>query len=147
MTVSSFFCVLSYYLSPVYCDLLYRLVVFSDGFSEGTSKNLRDGFPSDEEPYTDSYEYLSDSDLDEAERYIEAGESLSDDTTNDPTHEGGMGSLDQESAQTRGTSSLTTGRNSAEHATVTTSGRGDRPGMTHIQSGKVAIIRDMAATT
>ena len=37
--------------------------MFSEEFSEGRIKNLNEGFPSDSDPYTGSYEYLSDSDL------------------------------------------------------------------------------------
>ena len=124
------------------------MAVFSDRFSEGASKNLRDDFPSDEEPYTDSYEYLSDSDLDEAEGYTEADEPPSDDTTSyDSAHEEDTGVLDQEPAQARVISSLTIDRDGAKHTTATTSDPGGHPGTTRVQPGKVAIIRDMAATT
>jgi len=109
-----------------------HLAVFSDRFSEGVLKNLRDGFPPDEEPYTDSYEYSSDSDLDEVEGYTEPDEFPSDDTvTVHPACEDG-------SANAR----RTLPRN-AEQPTVAA----DDSGTTHVQPGKVAIIRDMAATT
>jgi len=39
--------------------------VFSDGFSEGQTKDINGGFPSDSHPYTDDYDYLSDSDLED----------------------------------------------------------------------------------
>jgi hypothetical protein len=37
--------------------------VLSDGFQEGVKKDLRTGFPEDQDDYTDDYDYLSDSDL------------------------------------------------------------------------------------
>lgn len=127
-----------------FCDKFRRLAVFSEGFSEGALKNLRDGFPPDEEPYTDSYEYLSDSDLDETEGSTEADESLSDDTSiNNSTRET-VGVPDQEPAQASGVSS-TIGI-SAEQATIM-AGNSSGPESTHMQPGKVAIIRDTAATT
>jgi len=39
--------------------------VFSDGFLEGQTKDVNGGFPSESEPYTDHYDYLSDSDLED----------------------------------------------------------------------------------
>ena len=132
-------------LPSIFWDVSCWLAVFSDRFSEGTLKNLREGFPSDEEPYTDSYDYLSDSDLDsEAEGDTEADEPPSDDfATYHLAREEGAATQDQ----ARGIPSLTTGRSDAQQATATTGDLGGRPGMTHVQPGKVAIIRDMAATT
>ena len=115
---------------------LRHLAVVSDGFSEGALKNLREGFPPDEEPYTDSYEYLSDSDLDEAEGFTEADESPSGGAVTTRTAD------EKRSTQARGTLPLTTGSD-VEQATTTV----DDSKTTHIQPGKVAIIRDIAATT
>ena len=129
------------------------MAVFSDRFSEGALKNLRDGFPSDEEPHTDSYEYLSDSDLDEAEDYeaedyAEAPGSLSDDAaTSNSAHEKRPGVSYQESSQARGVPSPTVNRGGDEQATSVAEDLGGRLGTAHIQTGKMAIIRDMAATT
>jgi len=39
--------------------------VLSDGFSEGQTRDINRGFPSDSRPYTDDYDYLSDSDLED----------------------------------------------------------------------------------
>jgi len=52
--------------------------VFSDSFSEGQERDINEGFPSNSHPYTDHYDYLSDSDLeDESSRSEEGdGESL-----------------------------------------------------------------------
>ena len=41
--------------------------MFSDGFSEGQTRDINEGFPSDTHPYTESYDYLSDSDLEDDE--------------------------------------------------------------------------------
>jgi len=41
--------------------------VFSDGFSEGQTRDINGGFPADSHPYTDDYDYLSDSDLEDEE--------------------------------------------------------------------------------
>jgi len=119
-------------------DVLHPLSVFSDRFSEGVLKNLRDGFPSNEEPYTDSYEYSPDSDLDEDEDATEADEPLSDIATTNSTRKNGVAVPDQ----ARRNPSLAAGRNNA-----TASDSGSRPGTAHVRLGKVAIIRDVAAAT
>jgi len=54
--------------------------VFSDGFSEGQTRDIDEEFPSDSHPYTEYYDYLSDSDLEDEssyseEEYPEAAES------------------------------------------------------------------------
>ena len=41
--------------------------MLSDGFSEGQTRNINDIFPSDLLPYTEDYDYLSDSDLEDDE--------------------------------------------------------------------------------
>lgn len=49
--------------------------MFSDGFSEGKITDINKGFPSDSVPYTEYYEYSSDSDLeDESPCYAEGGD-------------------------------------------------------------------------
>ena len=45
--------------------------MFSEGFSEGQTRDINGEFPSDSLPYTDDYEYLSDSDLEDAPFYSE----------------------------------------------------------------------------
>jgi len=39
--------------------------VFSDSFPEGQARDINEGFPSDSHPYTEHYDYLSDSDLED----------------------------------------------------------------------------------
>ena len=39
--------------------------MFSNGFSEGQTRDINDGFPADAPPFTDSYDNLSDSDLED----------------------------------------------------------------------------------
>ena len=41
--------------------------MFSGRFSEGQILDINEGFPSDSLPYNDSYDYLSDSDLEDDE--------------------------------------------------------------------------------
>jgi len=160
------------------------VTVFSDRFSEGALKNLGDGFPPDEEPYTDSYEYFSDSDLDEEEGYTEAGGSLRNkkphtesrfnlsdsdldneegyvEASEPPSDNAAINNpllqrssvraipvaTGQESAQTRGTSSSTASQSQADEMAPAAGDSSGRPETTDTQPGRVAIIRDMAATT
>ena len=52
--------------------------MLSDGFSEGQAWYINKGFPTDTLPYTESYDYLSDSDLEDDE-----SEELRDDDNSD----------------------------------------------------------------
>ena len=54
------------------------LEVFSDGSFEGQTRDLEGGFPSDSDPYTEHYDYWSDSDL-EDESEAEDGEPVEED--------------------------------------------------------------------
>jgi len=54
--------------------------VFSDGVSEGQTRDINGEFPSESHPYTEDYDYLSDSDLEDGsscseEEYAEAPEN------------------------------------------------------------------------
>ena len=54
--------------------------MFSDAFSEGQKKDISGGFPSGSDPYTEHYDYPSDSDLEDGsscseEEYVEFAES------------------------------------------------------------------------
>ena len=40
--------------------------MFSDGFLEAQTRDITEGFPPNSFPYTDHYEYLSDSDLEDS---------------------------------------------------------------------------------
>lgn len=108
---------------------LHSLAVFSGRFSEGEFKNLRDDFPSDEQPYTDSYEYLSDSDLDEEREYTEIDDDDDESTGVDEPANNLSAAKKRFSWSGEGASDEESG------------------GTTLTQQGKVAIIRDMAATT
>jgi len=55
--------------------------VFSDGFSEGQARDIDGGFPSGSLSYTDDYDYLSDSDL-------EDGSSCSEEEDEGPPEDG-----------------------------------------------------------
>lgn len=41
--------------------------MFSDGYSEGRLKDIDESFPPDSLPFTEDYDYLSDSDLEDEE--------------------------------------------------------------------------------
>ena len=45
--------------------------MFSDGASEGQIRDINGEFPSDSHPYTENYDYLSDSDLEDVSYYSE----------------------------------------------------------------------------
>ena len=55
--------------------------MFSEGFSEGQTKDIDGKFPPDAHPYTEDYDYMSDSDLED---------SISGEDEGDP-HECGSG--------------------------------------------------------
>ena len=48
--------------------------MFSDGFLEGQTRDINEGFPPDSIPHTEYYDYLSDSDLEDESSYSEEGE-------------------------------------------------------------------------
>ena len=93
-------------LHPLFTRRVLPLAVFSDGFSEGVSKNLKDDFPSDEESYTDHYECLPDSDLDDEEGYTETSDPPSGNAAVNPDRKNGMAVPDWEPARTRRALSL-----------------------------------------
>ena len=47
--------------------------MFSDGFSEGETRDINEEFPSDSPSHTNSYDYLSDSDLEDDEPDLSQG--------------------------------------------------------------------------
>ena len=55
--------------------------MFSEGFSEGQTKNINDGFPLDSQSYTEDYDYTSDSDLEDSLSGEDEGEPHKDDST------------------------------------------------------------------
>ena len=67
--------------------------MFSDGFSEGQTRDIDGEFPSDSHPYTEHYDYLSDSDLEDElscseEEYAEATESDNPEMPSSPRDSG-----------------------------------------------------------
>ena len=59
--------------------------MFSDRFFEGQTKDIDGGCPSDSHPYTDDYDYLSDSDLEDGHSYSEEEEEgLPEDDGSEP---------------------------------------------------------------
>ena len=60
-----------------FCDVACLTVgseVFSDAFSEGQTRDINEGFPSDSHLYTEDYDYLSDSDLEDESSHSEGDE-------------------------------------------------------------------------
>ena len=65
--------------------------MFSDGFSEGQLRDINEEFPSDSNPYTEYYDYLSDSDLEDGsseEEYAEVPESDNSEMPSSPQDSG-----------------------------------------------------------
>ena len=63
--------------------------MFSDGFLEGQTRDINVEFPSDSHPYTEYYDYLSDSDLEDGsscskEEYAEASENVDPELPSSP---------------------------------------------------------------
>ena len=64
--------------------------MFSDGFSEGQTRDINEEFPSDSHPYTEYYDYLSDSDLEDGSccseelEYAEAPENIDPELPSSP---------------------------------------------------------------
>ena len=52
--------------------------MFSEGFSEGQTKDINDGFPLDSQSYTEDYDYESDSDLEDSFSGEDEGEPYED---------------------------------------------------------------------
>ena len=130
--------------------------MFSDAFSEGQARNISGEFPSDSDPYTDHYDYLSDSDLEDGafcseEEYAEAPESDVPSSSRDldsqvlsttpPDHPPQL-STEAEKVQNDDRLALTS---------LGLSNVSDnlhfRPDNGSPRMGKVAVIRDMAAVT
>jgi hypothetical protein len=111
--------------------------VFSDSFSEGQVRDINGEFPSDSNPYTEHYDYLSDSDLeDESSCSEEEDDEPSEDDRN--SRQSVENAPDPKSPKTPVSDPPPPRRMSAE-----TSRRNDN--LTRM--GKVAIIRDMGAAT
>ena len=74
-------------------NLTIHLEVFSGGFSEVQLRDIDGGFPPDSHPYTEDYDYFSDSDLedepycsgqDEEEPHEDNNENLQQEVSNGP---------------------------------------------------------------
>jgi hypothetical protein len=74
--------------------------VFSDGFSEGQLRDINRGFPSDSLPYTDDYDYLSDSDLEDESSHSGKEEEELQDVSGGGMRQGLDGGGDSQSPQT-----------------------------------------------
>lgn len=54
--------------------------MLSDGFSEGQTRDINEGFPSDSFLYTDHFDYLSDSDLEDEDLPEDSEQELPQDS-------------------------------------------------------------------
>ncbi|KAF9649997.1 hypothetical protein BDM02DRAFT_3268320 [Thelephora ganbajun] len=129
-----------YCSSRVLNTVPYFSTLFSDASSEGQTRDIDGGFPSDSQPYTEYYDYLSDSDLeDDPSCFEEEEEESSEDGSPKLPH----GPHDSDSQPPPTVTS--------EHLPHSPSGVGeiqnDEPVNDLARMGKVVIIRDMAAVT
>jgi len=134
--------------------------VLSGGFSEGQTRDITGGFPSDSHPYTDDYDYLSDSDL-EDEPPCSGGEGSQEDGDGDsqqrlehtsnpqtpqiivPDNPPSSPSLDEISEAQQNDRSTLFPVGDSDILIESTHRSNDKP----TRTGKVAIIRDMGAVT
>ncbi|KAF9779861.1 hypothetical protein BJ322DRAFT_346991 [Thelephora terrestris] len=65
----------------------YFSTLFSEGFSKGRLRDINDGFPSDSHPYTEDYDYLSDSDLEEGSSCLGEDEGEPQEAEDDNSHQ------------------------------------------------------------
>ncbi|KAF9650002.1 hypothetical protein BDM02DRAFT_3112802 [Thelephora ganbajun] len=112
----------------------YFSKLFSDASSEGQTRDIDGGFPSDSHPYTEYYDYLSDSDLEE-----EKEESAEDDSPESP-----HGPHDSDSQVPPTVTSEHLPHPPPDVGEVQNH---DEPVNGLARMGKVAVIRDMAAVT
>lgn len=107
-------------------------------------KNINDGFPPDSLPYTDSYDYLSDSDLedDELEEPRSDQNPGSGTTANEVPENPSRASQDPSGVENLNMSAL----NPIQLHDIRTNLQ-HRPSNGSIRMGKIAIVRDMAAVT
>ncbi|KAF9650014.1 hypothetical protein BDM02DRAFT_1689797 [Thelephora ganbajun] len=119
----------------------YFFTLFSDAFSEGQTRDIDGGFPSDSHPYTEYYDYLSDSDLeDDPSCFEEEEEESAGDDSPGLLH----GPHDSDSQVPPTVTSEHLPHPSPDVGEVQNH---DEPANGLARIGKVAIIRDMAAVT
>ena len=117
--------------------------MFSDGFSEGQARDINGGFPTDTLPYTESYDYLSDSDLEDDESEEPQDENDSDTEIlvgafgNPKLRPKSAGDVESHHASVPNLLNCPTPRTNLHY----------RPMSSFERTGKVAIIRDIAAVT
>ena len=134
--------------------------MLSDAFSEGQTRDITGGFPSDSHPYTDDYDYLSDSDL-EDEPPCSEGEGPQEDGDGDsqqrlehtsnpqtsqtivPDNPSPSPSLDEISEAQQNDRLTLFPVGDSDILIESTHRSNDEP----TRTGKVAIIRDMGAVT
>ena len=133
--------------------------MFSDGFPEGQTRDINGEFPSDSHPYTEDYDYLSDSDLEDGsscseEEYAEAQENDDPGLPSSPRDSGSQVPLKTPLDHPPQPSADVRKAQNDERSVPISLNRPTFPDDLHSRPddgspriGKVAIIRDMAAAT
>jgi hypothetical protein len=136
--------------------------VFSDAFSEGQTRDINLGFPSDSHPYTEYYDYLSDSDLEDGSSCSDEEDEEPREDDDDSSQKKPEGAPDPQTSQTIVSDGppphpSSTETSEAQNNDRSTSFPVDRfrilVNPSHRlnddlqRTGKVAIIRDMGAVT
>ncbi|KAF9650016.1 hypothetical protein BDM02DRAFT_1689999 [Thelephora ganbajun] len=111
--------------SRILHTVLYPSTLFSNAFSERETGDINGGFPPDSHPYTEDYDYLSDSDLEDTSSCFEESEE-------EPHEDSDDNSPRLEDAPDPQTSQTTTSDNPPPHPS---------------SAETIAIIRDVAAVT
>ncbi|KAF9779859.1 hypothetical protein BJ322DRAFT_1113175 [Thelephora terrestris] len=132
----------------------YFSTLFSEGFSEGNLRHINDGFPSDSHPYTEDYDYLSDSDLEDGSSCLGEDPEEADDVNSQQILENAEvaqpavsnslppAPLELNKAQDHNRSTPLPVRCFSTFVNLGHSASDDPPRM-----GKVAIVRDTGAVT
>lgn len=133
--------------------------MFSDGFSEGQTRNVDEAFPSESDPYAEHYDYLSDSDLEDeyscSEEEDRGEESLEDDRVSQQRLEGTPGSTTSQIVVSGPPSSAeaNAAQNNDRSISFATeycpifSDSNCSPNHDPTRMGKVAVIHDIGAVT
>lgn len=131
--------------------------MFSDGFSEGRTRDISGGFPSDSHPYTDHYDYLSDSDLEDETHCPEEEDGEYDRNSQQspayaPDQESSRITISDDSSPCLPSVETSEAKNNERSTPLPIEcfrslNSNRRPSGDLARMGKVAIIRDMGAVT
>ena len=131
--------------------------MFSEGFAEGRTRDINEGFPPDSHPYTYHYEYLSDSDLEDGTSGSEEEDEEDDRDSQQsleyvPNQESSRTIISDDPSPCLLSVETSEAKNierstplPIEHFRILNSDHRSNGNLTRM--GKVAIIRDMGAVT